>query len=70
MYETLTTDELSALQEVLYAAVEKAYRICNAGQRNSAVFERYQPFHRDLGYAFIQAAEELSARLRTAATVA
>lgn len=64
MYEMLTTDELSVLQETLYVAVENVYRICVADEGDCDVFERYQAFHRDLGYAFIQAGEELQDRLR------
>lgn len=64
MYEMLTTDELSVLQGRLYAAVERAYRICVADEGNCDVFELYQEFHRDLGYAFIQAGEELQERFR------
>lgn len=67
MYEMLTTGELSVLQEMLYAAVEKAYKICGADQINCEAFERYRAFHRELGYTFIQAAEELQERLRMVA---
>jgi hypothetical protein len=63
MYDSLTTAELTALQDMLFAAVEEAYRVVNIKGGNSAWFERYRPMHQELGYLFIEAGEELLVRL-------
>ena len=63
MYHSLTTTELTVLQDMLFAAVEEAYRVVNLKEGNAAWFERYRPMHRELGYLFIEAGEELLARL-------
>ena len=63
MYHSLTTTELTVLQDMLFAAVEEAYRVVNLKEGDSVWFEHYRPMHRELGYVFIEAGEELLARL-------
>jgi len=63
MYDSLTTKELTVLQDMLFCAVEEAYQIINVKDGNSAWFERYRPLHRELGYLFLEAGEELLVRL-------
>lgn len=63
MYDSLTTMELTLLQDVLFGAVETAYRILNFKDCSLARFSCYHPMHRELGYLFIEVGEELIARL-------
>ena len=47
MYDALTMTELTALQEVLYAATERAYWVLNLAPQNHGWLARYWPVHRD-----------------------
>jgi hypothetical protein len=63
MYDSLTTMELTALQNMLFRAVEEAYWVITVEDGDDGWFERYQPMHRELGHLFIEAGEELLVRL-------
>ena len=63
MYHSLTIRELSTLQDMLFAATEEAYRVVYLKEGDPDWFVRYQPMHRELGHLFIEAGEELLARL-------
>jgi len=63
MYDSLTTTELTVLQNKLFRAAEKAYWVIIVEDGCPGWFERYQPMHRELGHLFIEAGEELVARL-------
>ena len=53
MYAPLTTTELTALQETLFAAVEQAYWVINVNDGDPESMRRYHPLHRELGEVFI-----------------
>jgi hypothetical protein len=63
MYDSLTTMELTLLQDMLFGAVETAYRILSFKDCSLARFAHYHPMHRELGYLFIEVGEALIARL-------
>lgn len=63
MYDSFTTTELTMLQDVLFRAVEEAYWIINVEDSDPGCFERYHPVHRELAHLYIEAGEELLARL-------
>jgi len=63
MYDSLTMEQLTALQDALFGAVEEAYWVSTAEDGDDAWFGRYYPMHQELGKLFIEAAEELLLRL-------
>jgi hypothetical protein len=63
MYDSLTTKELTALQNVLLGAVDEAYCVGTAEDGGDAWLERYYPIHQEFGELFIEAGEELLVRL-------
>jgi hypothetical protein len=63
MYDSLTTKELTVLQDVLFGATEEAYGFVNVQDGDDTVLERYHPLHRELALMFIEAGEELLTRL-------
>ena len=63
MYDALTITELTALQEVLYAATERAYWVLNLAPQNPGWLARYWPVHTETARLFLEAGEELPDRL-------
>jgi hypothetical protein len=63
MYDTLSTKELTALQEMLYTATEEAYWTASLGPGNRAWLARYRPVHTEIARLFLEAGEELIDRL-------
>jgi len=58
----LTPEELIVLQDMLYSASERVYRLANLAPSGQWL-ARYQPLHADVARLFLQAARELIARL-------
>ncbi len=63
MYETLTTEELNMLQEVLYEGVQAAFRVASGGLYDPDLFQHHVPVHSEVGHLFLEAGEELIHRL-------
>ena len=63
MYDALSTTELTALQEVLYTATERAYWVLNLAAQNHGWLARYWPGHTETARLFLEAGEELLDRL-------
>ena len=63
MYDALSTTELTALQEVLYTATERAYWVLNLAPQNHGWPARYWPVHTETARLFLEAGEELLDRL-------
>jgi hypothetical protein len=62
MYEVLTTQELNALQEILYDGARAAFRVANL-QHNREWLNRHAPVHSEVGRLFLEAGQELADRL-------
>jgi hypothetical protein len=63
MYDALSTPELVALQEMLYTATEKAYRLANILPDCDDWLAVYRPVHTEVARLFLEAAHELLGRL-------
>src|SRR5262245_1943099 len=63
MYDALSTTELTALQEALYTATERAYWVVSLAPENQGWLARYRPVHTETGRLFLEAGEELRDRL-------
>jgi hypothetical protein len=66
VYDALTTAELTALQEALYTATERAYWVINLARENQDWLARYGPVHIEAAWLFLEAGEELLDRLKNA----
>jgi hypothetical protein len=62
MYEALTTQELNALQEILYAGAGAAFRLANL-RHDREWLSRYAPVHSEVCRLFLEAGQELAGRL-------
>lgn len=62
MYDALSTTELTALQDILYTATEKAFRLANLAPG----LGRYHPIHAEVARLFMEAGNELMGRLENA----
>ena len=63
MYEALSMTELTALQDMLYTATERAYWVLNLAPVNHGWLARYWPLHTEIAWLFLEAGEELLGRL-------
>ena len=63
MYESLTIDELNALQSMLYDGTQAALILANLRLQDSEWFDRYAPVHSEVGHLFLEAGQELADRL-------
>lgn len=63
MYDALSTPELVVLQDMLYTATEKAYRLANLVPDCDDWLDRYRPVHNEVARLFLEAAHELLGRL-------
>ncbi|HKB31566.1 MAG TPA: hypothetical protein VKD26_12120 [Streptosporangiaceae bacterium] len=63
MYESLTLDELNALQSMLYDGTQAALIVTNLGLQDPEWFDRYAPVHSEVGHLFLEAGQELADRL-------
>jgi hypothetical protein len=63
MYDQLTTEELTVLQNVLYSGTEEAYKVVEVGSDYPDWLEYYRQVHREVGHLFIEAGTELISRL-------
>ena len=62
MYDALTTQELNALQEILYEGAQAAFRLANLAH-NCEWLNRHAPVHSEVGRLFLEAGQELADRL-------
>lgn len=62
MYDALSTAELAVLQDMLYTATEKAYRLTGLTAGRAGRLD-YRPVHVELARLFLGAGEELLGRL-------
>ena len=58
--------ELTALQEALYTATERAYWVVNLAPDNRGWLAWYRPVHTEIARLFLEAGEELLDRLDNA----
>ncbi len=63
MYESLTIDELNALQSMLYDGTQAALILANLRLQDPDWFDRYAPVHSEVGHLFLEAGQELADRL-------
>jgi hypothetical protein len=63
MYKALSIPELAALQGMLYAATEDAYMMASLAVSNQDWMGHYQPLHVEVARDFLEAGQELLARL-------
>ena len=63
MYDALSMTELTALQDMLYTATERAYWVLNLAPVNHGWLARYWPVHTEIAWLFLEAGEELLGRL-------
>jgi hypothetical protein len=63
MYDTLSTTELTTLQDMLYTATEKVYRMANLAPADRDWLSRYRPVHAEIARLFLEAGQELLNRL-------
>jgi hypothetical protein len=63
MYKALSTPELATLQGRLYSATEEVYMMANLAAGNQDWMGRYRSLHVEVAQDFLEAGEELLARL-------
>jgi len=63
VYKALSTPELAALQGMLYAATEEAYLVASLAVGNPDWIGHYRPLHVEVARDFLEAGQELLARL-------
>jgi hypothetical protein len=63
MYDALGPAELAVLQDMLFTATEKAYRLANLTPGRADWLDRYRPVHAEFARLFLEAGHELVGRL-------
>ncbi len=63
MYSALSARELAVLQNMLYTATERTYRLANLARDSEGRLGTYRPVHGEVARLFLEAGQELLDRL-------
>jgi hypothetical protein len=70
MYDVLTNAELALLQDLLFSATEKSYRLASLLQEHLTQPGHFQSVHAETAWLFLEVGQELASRLANTSTPA